>query len=95
MCRVTDVSVPLVDWCQFFYLYFSETHSSQLKVQRVRLLELISNSGSSVEDVTAVFTEYLGLILGLVDNPTAGGDSKLRFLTSFKWTNTLGGRVPR
>ena len=94
MHRVTDVSVCFVDWCLLFY-YNSRKHSSQLKVQRTRLLELISNSGSSVEDVTAVFTEYLGLVLGLVDNPTAGGDSKLRLLTTFKWTNTLGGRVPR
>lgn len=68
---------------------------SQLKVSRARLLDLISSGSSTVEDVTTVSTEYLGLLRGLVDNPTAGGDSKLRHVTTFKWTNSLGGRVPR
>lgn len=78
------------------FLYSISWNSSrQLKAGRARLLELLSSSGSSVEDMTVAFTEYVGLLLGLVDNPTAGGDSKLRSLTSFKWTNTLGGRVPR
>ena len=68
---------------------------SQLKVSRARVLELISSSSTTVEDITTVSTEYLSLLRGLVDNPTAGGDSKLRHVTAFKWTNSLGGRVPR
>ena len=67
---------------------------SQLKVTRQRLLELFNNHTNSVEDLTVAFTEYVGLLKGLVDAPN-GGDSKLRTLTLFKWTNSLGGRVPR
>ena len=67
---------------------------SQLKVTRQRLLELFNNHANSVEDLTVAFTEYVGLLKGLVDAPN-GGDSKLRTLTLFKWTNSLGGRVPR
>ncbi|XP_003385070.1 PREDICTED: BRO1 domain-containing protein BROX-like [Amphimedon queenslandica] len=66
---------------------------TQLKVTRQRLLELFNNHANSVEDLTVAFTEYIGLIRGLVDAPN-GGDSKLRTQTLFKWTNTLGGRVP-
>ena len=69
-------------------------YSSTMRATRQRLLELISNPASGVDDVTVVFTEYLGLVRGLVDSPV-GGDSKLRTLTPFKWTNSLGGRVPR
>lgn len=67
---------------------------SQLRASRQRLLELVSNPASSPEEVNTVSTEYIGLLRGLVDAPT-GGDSKLRTITPFKWTNTLGGRVPR
>lgn len=59
------------------------------------MLELISSGASTVEDVSTVFVEYVSLLRGLVDNPTAGGDSKLRHVTTFKWTNSLGGRVAR
>ena len=65
-----------------------------MRASRQRLLELVGNPGSGVDDVTVVFTEYIGLLRGLVDSPV-GGDSKLRTMTPFKWTNTLGGRVPR
>ena len=77
-----------------------ETQSSwsfscrKLRATRQRLIELFGNPENSVDDITVVFTEYVGLIRGLVDAPT-GGDSKLRTLTPFKWTNSLGGRVPR
>lgn len=66
----------------------------QLRATRQRLLELFNNPSNSVEDTTVAFTEYVGLLRGLVDAPN-GGDSKLRTLTPFKWTNSLGGRVPR
>ena len=77
---------------QYILLFF--TVLSQLKVTRQRLLELFNNHANSVEDLTVAFTEYVGLLKGLVDAPN-GGDSKLRTLTLFKWTNSLGGRVPR
>ena len=77
---------------QYILLFF--TVLSQLKVTRQRLLELFNNHTNSVEDLTVAFTEYVGLLKGLVDAPN-GGDSKLRTLTLFKWTNSLGGRVPR
>ena len=68
--------------------------NSQLKASRAHLLELISKQASSVDDITVAFTEYLGLLRGLVDAPE-GGESKLRGLVTFKWTNSLGGRTPR
>ena len=58
-------------------------------------MELVSRATTSVDDMTVAFTEYLSLLRGLVDAPVeAGGESKLRGLTTFKWTNTLGGRTP-
>ena len=68
---------------------------SQLKAGRSHFLELVSRATSSVDDVTVAFTEYVSLLRGLVDAPTeTGGESKLRGLTTFRWTNTLGGRTP-
>jgi hypothetical protein len=66
---------------------------TQLRASRQRLVEMYGNPGNTVEDMTEAFNEYAGLLRGLVDSPT-GGDSKLRTMTPFKWTNTLGGRVP-
>lgn len=68
--------------------------TSQLKVGRTHFLDLVNNAGSAVDEVTVAFTEYLGLLWGLVEAPQ-GGESKLRTLTTFKWTNSLGGRTPR
>jgi hypothetical protein len=68
--------------------------SSQLKAGRAHLLGLISKQTSSIDEVTVAFTEYLSLLRGLVEAPE-GGESKLRGLVSFKWTNSLGGRTPR
>ena len=58
------------------------------------MLDLISKAGSGVDEVTVAFTEYLGLLRGLVEAPP-GGESKLRTMVTFKWTNSLGGRTPR
>ena len=66
-----------------------------MKVGRTHFLELVNKVDSSVDEVTVAFTEYLSLLRGLVDAPTdTGGESKLRGITTFKWTNTLGGRIP-
>ncbi len=54
----------------------------------------MSKHSSAVDEVTVAFTEYAGLLRGLVDAPE-GGDSKLRGLTSFKWTSSCLGRTPR
>ena len=66
----------------------------QLKISRTHFLNLVNNAGSEVGEVTVAFTEYLGLARGLVEAPQ-GGESKLRTLTTFKWTNSLQGRTPR
>ena len=58
------------------------------------MLDLLSNASNGVEEVTVAFTEYVGLLRGLVDAPQ-GGESKLRSVVTFKWTNSLGGRTPR
>lgn len=58
-------------------------------------MELVSKGSSGVDEVTVAFTEYVSLLRGLVDAPVeAGGESKLRNLVTFKWTNSLGGRTP-
>ena len=41
------------------------------------MLDLLSNASSGVDEVTVAFTEYVGLLRGLVDAPQ-GGESKLR-----------------
>ena len=69
-------------------------HCRQLKVSRTHFLDLVNNAGSEVDEVTVAFTEYLGLVRGLVEAPQ-GGESKLHTLTTFKWTNSLHGRTPR
>jgi hypothetical protein len=66
---------------------------TQLKVSRTHFLGLVNNAGSAVDEVTVAFTEYLGLVRGLVEAPQ-GGESRLRTLTTFKWTNSLQGRTP-
>jgi hypothetical protein len=66
---------------------------TQLKVSRTHFLDLVNNAGSEVDEVTVAFTAYLGLVRGLVEAPQ-GGESKLRTLTTFKWTNSLQGRTP-
>lgn len=63
-------------------------------MSRTHFLDLVNNAGSGVDEVTVAFTEYLGLVRGLVEAPQ-GGESKLRTLTTFKWTNSLQGRTPR
>ena len=64
-------------------------------MSRGHFLDLITKAGSTVDEVTVVFTEYLSVLRGLVDAPLdTGGESKLRGLTIFKWTNSLGGRTP-
>lgn len=63
-------------------------------MSRTHFLDLVNNAGSEVDEVTVAFTEYLGLVRGLVEAPQ-GGESKLRTLTTFKWTNSLQGRTPR
>lgn len=67
---------------------------SKLKAGRSCFQDLVSKHSSDVDEVTVAFTEYVGLLRGLVDAPE-GGESKLRGLTSFKWTSTCLGRTPR
>ena len=68
----------------------------KFKSTRARLLELVSKHSSNFDDVSATFTEYLSLVRGLTDAPgEMGGESKLRYTEVFRWTNSLGGRVPR
>ena len=75
-------------WCQLFSIL------SKLKAGRSCFQDLVSKHSSDVDEVTVAFTEYVGLLRGLVDAPE-GGESKLRGLTSFKWTSTCLGRTPR
>lgn len=68
---------------------------TKLKSTRSRLLELVSKHSSNFDEVSAAFLEYLSLVRGLTEAPgEGGGESKLRYVEMFRWTNSLGGRVP-
>ena len=65
----------------------------ELKTSRSVLLELLNRPTNKVDEVTVAFTKYLSLLKGLVETPD-GKESKLRKVVMFKWTNSLGGRIP-
>lgn len=68
---------------------------SELKLARSKLLNYLtdpSNDAKSIQQATEI---YLSFFHGLVNDPVAGsGDSKLRKLVMFKWTNSICGNTP-
>eukprot|EP00800_Vazella_pourtalesii_P015744 TRINITY_DN4320_c0_g1_i2.p1 TRINITY_DN4320_c0_g1~~TRINITY_DN4320_c0_g1_i2.p1 ORF type:complete len:448 (-),score=112.50 TRINITY_DN4320_c0_g1_i2:38-1318(-) len=69
----------------------------ELKVTRARYVTLVSNHTSQADEVKEAALNYLSLLAGLVTPPAeaaASSESKLRTLTTFKWTNSMGGKLP-
>ena len=75
------------------YIFQCAYNAREMKTSRSVLLELLNRPTNKVEDITVAFTKYLSLLRGLVEAPD-GKESKLRKITMFKWTNSLGGRIP-
>ncbi|KAG1695760.1 BRO1 domain-containing protein BROX [Nymphon striatum] len=65
---------------------------SELRQARAKLLELLPDANHGIETLEKTLNEYLSLLQGfIVATDERGGDSKLRFNTRFRWTNSLQG----
>ena len=74
-----------------YFLYFF----SDLRIARTKLLDLLTNPNTELSVFTAAVTDYLSLLHGFLaslDEQNAG-DSKLRNVLRFRWTNTLCGNT--
>ncbi|XP_013419651.1 BRO1 domain-containing protein BROX [Lingula anatina] len=68
---------------------------SDLRQHRNRLLDILSNPNENMETVDNVAKEYFSLLQGfLTAVDEKGGESKLRHIIRFRWTNTLTGNTP-
>lgn len=62
---------------------------------RVKLLNSLTDPSNDPKSIQQATELYLSLLHGLVNDPTQGsGDSKLRKLVIFKWTNSICGNTP-
>ena len=69
---------------------------SDLRLNRSKLLELLTDPNHSRETVDKASTDYLSLLIGLcIPMDQNEPENKLRKLIKFKWTNSLLGNVPR
>lgn len=69
----------------------------ELKQARARLLSLLTDPGNEVETVHQALDFYFALLQGMVNEvgkSESGGDSKIRKLVMFKWTNSICGNTP-
>ncbi|EDO43006.1 predicted protein [Nematostella vectensis] len=67
---------------------------TDLKTNRAKLLSLLTDPANEVQTVQQAYEVYLSLLHGLVNDPGGAGDSKLRKLIMFKWTNSICGNTP-
>ena len=64
---------------------------------RARFVTLVSSHTSQPDEVKEAAMSYLCLLSGLITPPAesaASSESKLRTITTFKWTNSMGGKTP-
>lgn len=67
----------------------------ELKLARSKLLNYLTDPSNDSKSIQQAAEIYLSLLHGLVNDPVAGsGDSKLRKLVMFKWTNSICGNTP-
>ena len=71
----------------------------ELKQARARLLNLLTDPGNEVESVQQAVEFYFALLQGMINDvgnkeSGAAGDSKIRKLIVFKWTNSICGNTP-
>ena len=81
----TTLSDPYVI---FFHL------TSQLREARAQFLRVCSDPTNELVTIQQASDVYLSLLLGLVNDPGGSGDSKIRKLVMFKWTNSICDHVP-
>lgn len=68
---------------------------AELKLARSKLLNYLTDPSNDSKSIQQAAEFYLSLLHGLVDVPASGsGDSKLRKLVMFKWTNSICGNTP-
>ncbi|PFX18564.1 BRO1 domain-containing protein BROX-like [Stylophora pistillata] len=68
---------------------------SELKMARAKLLNSLTDPSNDPKSIQQATELYLSLLHGLVNDPAQGsGDSKLRKLVMFKWTNSICGNTP-
>ncbi|XP_035222525.1 BRO1 domain-containing protein BROX-like [Stegodyphus dumicola] len=67
---------------------------SELRQTRNRLLDLLTDPNHEADTLNTAFERYLSLLLGLIVSPDGKGESKLRYTTRFRWTQSLLGDIP-
>jgi hypothetical protein len=70
----------------------SQMICSLLREKKLQLLKYFANPGMPLESVQNLFSEYISLLIGFVNDMSVTDqavDSKLRFKISSKWTNSL------
>lgn len=74
----------------------SQKICTELRHGRTRLMEIIANPNNDVSTLVQASDNYLSLLYGFMQSLDAArsGDSKLRHIINFRWTNTLQGTTP-
>ncbi|XP_071043249.1 BRO1 domain-containing protein BROX-like [Parasteatoda tepidariorum] len=68
---------------------------SELRQSRNRLLDLLTDPNNTTTNLDEAFNKYLSLLRGMIIAPDEkGGESRLRYTTRFRWTQTLLGNTP-
>ena len=70
----------------------SQMICSLLREQKQQLLKYYANPGIPLKSVQNLFSEYISLLIGFVNDTSVTDqtvDSKLRFKITSKWTNSL------
>ncbi|CAH1791874.1 unnamed protein product [Owenia fusiformis] len=75
----------------------SQKICSEARQARQRLLEVISDPNNEVATLETAVNNYLALLHGFMVSldDDKSGDSKMRMIFKFKWTNTLCGNMPQ
>ena len=78
-----------------FQNYIKFSFFRELKLARSKLLNSLTDPSNDTKSIQQAAENYWSLLQGLVNDPAAGsGDSKLRKLIMFKWTNSICGNTP-
>lgn len=76
---------------RFKLIYFF----SELRQSRNRLLDLLTDPNNDTATMNAALEKYLAFLCALIVSPDEkGGESKLRYTTRFRWTQSLLGNTP-
>ena len=80
-----------------FFFFWNFALFSQLKQNRGKLLESFADPSRAVTAVETELNAYVSLLYGFLTDVSGNttGDSKLRFSTNYKWSNSLGIQITR